>query len=103
MSLHDRVLDILEGRIRMGAAKPKARPRKAAPKKAAPKKAGIKAGISAGKAKAAPKSKKAPKRVSASKKAAKTNPWIKHVKAYAKAHKVTYPEALTLAGPSYHR
>ena len=32
----------------------------------------------------------------------KTSPWIKYVKAYAKKHKISYREALSQAGPSYH-
>lgn len=30
-----------------------------------------------------------------------TNPWIKYVKQYAKAHGITYKEAISKAAPSY--
>ena len=33
----------------------------------------------------------------------KQNPWITHVKAYAKSHNVTYGEAMSLAGATYKR
>jgi hypothetical protein len=32
---------------------------------------------------------------------AKENPWIKHVKAYAAKHKITYAEAISKAKSSY--
>lgn len=31
------------------------------------------------------------------------NRWIKHVMAYAKKHKVSFHDALTLSRPSYHK
>lgn len=37
------------------------------------------------------------------KKAAKSNPWIAHVKKFAKSHNITYSEAITRAGPSYKK
>ena len=125
MSLHDRVLDILEGRIRMGAAKPR-KPRKP--------RAGIRAGIRAGSnapKKALPKKplpkkplpkkprppgaprKKLPrqprsdkkvksaKRVASSKKAVAKNPWIAYVKAYADQFDLSYGEAIKAAACSY--
>lgn len=37
----------------------------------------------------------------AGKKAAKHNPWVAHVKKYAKAHKMDYGEAMKKAKASY--
>ena len=36
-----------------------------------------------------------------SKAGAKTNPWIAHVKAYAKKHNISYGDAISKARPSY--
>jgi hypothetical protein len=49
------------------------------------------------------KRKAAPKRrvVRSKTAAAKTNPWIKYVKAFAKAKGISYGDALKRAGPSY--
>ena len=38
-----------------------------------------------------------------SKAGAKTNPWIAHVKAYAKKHNLSYGEAIPKARPSYSK
>lgn len=104
--LHDRIMQILEGRAAMGAgapkkksaakrkpvaaAKPKRKVAAAKPKRKVPKKAGIRAGISAG--------------ISAGKKAAKKNPWIAYVKEYAKLNNMSYSEAMVdpRVSASYH-
>lgn len=44
------------------------------------------------------KKKKATKKATGKK---TTNPWIKYVKQYAKAHGITYKEAVSKAAPSY--
>ncbi len=47
------------------------------------------------------KSKGGVKHTKSAKTKAKVNPWIKHVKKYAKAHGCTYGEALKLSRKSY--
>jgi len=103
MDLHDRVMQVLDGRIRMGAGGKKKKPgpkkapvRKAAPKKKPSKKGGIHAGIQAGIMAGGKK-----KKVAAGRKAAKSSDWVKYVKEWAKLNKVTYGEAMCAAGPSY--
>ena len=44
---------------------------------------------------------KSPARKSASKRSASRNPWVMHVKKYAREHKISYGEALTKAKSSY--
>ena len=111
MDLHDRVMQVLNGRIKMGAGaggkkkKPgpkkastkKAPTRKAAPKKKPSKKGGIHAGIEAG-IMAGGKSKK---KAAAGRKTAKTSDWVKYVKEWAKLNNVSYGCAMADAGPSY--
>lgn len=104
MSLHDRVLDLLEGRIKMGAgvkAGVRAQGRR--------RKAGVKAGVrAAGKrTKAVPKKRAAnPKMKTPSSKGRKTkscSDWIEYVKEFAKLNNITYKQALQEASPHYKR
>ena len=108
MVILQRILQILQGKIQMGAGGV------CAGRKRVKAKAGYlgdseqggvtagkrrkRAGVSAGKRKV----KKAG--VSAGKsKGKKTSKWIEHVKAYKKKHNCTYTEALKKAGPSYKK
>lgn len=98
MDLHDRVMEILHGKAKMGAGGVGVGRGKKAGTKAGIRAKGKKAGTRAASCK--PKN---PKRVKSGKKAAKRNPWIDYVKAYALEYNISYKDALKKAGPSYRK
>ena len=96
MNMYQRV--VANGGALMGGAKRKAPKRKAAKKKRGGvllggKKPKVVAGFKVVRVGGAKKKAGAAK--------TKSNPWITHVKKYAKAHKVSYGEAMSLARSTY--
>lgn len=83
MDLQARVMDILEGRAKMGAGQ-------FSGLQMSKSRGGVKAGVKAG-----------AKKSNARRAAAKKNPWIKHVKKVQKETGLSYPEAMKVASASY--
>lgn len=106
--IHDRIMDILEQKILMGAGVSAGYGTKAGAKKALKTKrargliAPAKRGRPAKKAARKP-AKKAPKKPVKRVAKRKTSLWIEFVKSYAKKHKLSYKDALQDAGPEYRK